>query len=105
MLVNRGSASDYARWEEAGASGWGPTEVLKYFKKSEDYRVEGGGNPTYHSQGGNYPVSDVKYQNPLSAMFLEACQQFGIPKNDDFNDWSHSQVSDGVPPPLTPFLT
>lgn len=35
MLVHRGTASDYQKWEAAGAEGWGPEEVLKYFKKAE----------------------------------------------------------------------
>jgi len=35
MLVHRGAASDYEKWVQAGAEGWGPEEVLKYFKKSE----------------------------------------------------------------------
>jgi choline dehydrogenase-like flavoprotein len=35
MLVHRGTASDYEKWEQAGAEGWGPEEVLKYFKKAE----------------------------------------------------------------------
>jgi choline dehydrogenase-like flavoprotein len=35
MLVHRGTASDYQKWEQQGAEGWGPDEVLKYFKKSE----------------------------------------------------------------------
>lgn len=94
MLVNRGTASDYERWEATGATGWGPSEALKYFKKAEDYRVEGTTTPSqFHSTGGEYPVSDVRYQNPLSVNFLEACEEFGIPRNDDFNDWSRAQVS------------
>lgn len=93
MLVHRGAASDYAKWEAAGAKGWGPEEVLKYFKKSED-NVVGGAGP-YHGEGGPYPVDDVHYQNPLTDRFLEACQQFGWRKNEDFNDWSQAQEGYG----------
>ncbi len=93
MLVHRGAASDYAKWEAAGAAGWGPDEALKYFKKSEDNVVGGAGQ--YHGEGGNYPVDDVHYQNPLSKRFLEACQQFGWRKNEDFNDWSQPQEGYG----------
>ena len=61
----------------------------------------------YHSRGGNYPVSDVRYQNPLSKRFLEACGQYGLSPNDDFNDWSRPQVwCRGRPPsPCTPRTT
>ncbi len=93
MLVHRGAASDYAKWEAAGATGWGPEEALKYFKKSEDNLVGGAG--PYHGEGGNYPVDDVHYRNPLSDLFLEACQQYGWRKNEDFNDWSQPQEGYG----------
>lgn len=93
MLVHRGTASDYKKWEEMGAEGWGPDEALKYFKKSEDFRV--GGDPKYHGRDGNYPVDEVRYQNPLSRMFLEACNAMGMKYNDDFNDWSKPQEGYG----------
>nr|WPK42888.1 fatty acid photodecarboxylase [Nannochloropsis gaditana] len=89
MLVHRGSASDYAKWEAEGAQGWGPEEALRYFKKMEDNLV--GGEGRWHGQGGMYPVDDVKYQNPLSKRFLQACEEYGWRANPDFNDWSHPQ--------------
>jgi len=93
MLVHRGAASDYERWEQEGAKGWGPEEALRYFKKAEDNVV--GGEGKWHGKGGMYPVDDVKYQNPLSTRFLAACEQFGWKKNEDFNDWSHPQEGFG----------
>lgn len=40
-------------------------------------------------------MDDVKYQNPLSRRFLDACQQLGMAENADFNDWSRPQVGFG----------
>ncbi len=37
-------------------------------------------------------VEDPRYTNPLHDLFFEAAQQAGIPPNDNFNDWGHSQV-------------
>lgn len=53
------------------------------------------GANAYHGTGGNYHVDDVRYQNPLSKRFLDACQQLGMAENADFNDWSRPQVGFG----------
>jgi choline dehydrogenase-like flavoprotein len=47
----------------------------------------------WHGTEGLYAVDDVRYQNPLSVKFLDACRQLGLPENKDFNDWSHPQVT------------
>lgn len=53
------------------------------------------GANAYHGVGGNYPVEEVRYQNPLSQRFLEACGQLGLAPNADFNDWSRPQAGFG----------
>ena len=40
---------------------------------------------THHGAGGPLGVSDVRDQHPLAAAFIEAAQQCGYPRNDDFN--------------------
>jgi len=40
-------------------------------------------------------VSDVRYQNPLSASYLKACEDLGFTPNNDFNDWSKPQEGYG----------
>lgn len=39
-------------------------------------------------------MDEVRYQNPLSKLFLEVGEAAGLGTNDDFNNWSHPQ--DGV---------
>jgi choline dehydrogenase-like flavoprotein len=93
LLYHRGNANDYDSWAEStGDKDWSPENVLPYFKKSEDdFR----GESKYHGAGGEYAVSDVRYQNPLSKTFLSACGENGYPSNDDFNNWSRSQEGYG----------
>lgn len=33
MLYQRGTPADYKAWETAGASGWGPADVLPYYRR------------------------------------------------------------------------
>lgn len=37
MFWNRGSAPDFDSWEKLGNPGWGWTDLLPYFKKSENF--------------------------------------------------------------------
>lgn len=82
MIYIRGVPSDYARWEELGATGWGYADVLPYFRKAED-------NNRFcnaaHATGGPLGVSDIDDIHPLTRAWLRACQQAGLPLNPDFN--------------------
>ncbi|CAM9137760.1 unnamed protein product, partial [Discosporangium mesarthrocarpum] len=90
MLYHRGVEADYDGW---GVEGWGAKDVLPYFTKAENNRSKGKGE--YHGKGGLMEVENVRYMNPLTKMFFKACEQAGLPKNDDFNDWGHSQEGFG----------
>ena len=89
MVYIRGTAADYDRWAEAGATGWSYQGVLPYFRKSEDQER---GENEFHGTGGPLSVSDLRYKNPLSLMFMEAARQLGLPANDDFNGASQEGV-------------
>lgn len=93
LLYHRGDEEDYKQWSDLTQSDeWSPNSVLPYFKKSEhDYR----GPSKYHGIGGEYAVSEVRYQNPLSKTFLLGCKDLGFPSNDDFNNWSRDQAGYG----------
>lgn len=82
MCYIRGHAKDYDEWERMGASGWNWKAVLPYFKKSESNQR---GESALHGGNGPLGVSDPRYINPLTPVFLEAAQQAGFPSSDDFN--------------------
>src|ERR1700720_2726101 len=82
LLYIRGQHEDYDRWRQHGNHGWGFDDVLPYFKKAEDQQR---GADDFHGAGGPLPVSDLIHADPLSAAFIAAAAETGIPLNPDFN--------------------
>jgi choline dehydrogenase len=82
LLYVRGQHEDYDRWRQRGNSGWGYDDVLPYFKKAENQQR---GGDKYHGAGGPLPVSDLGHPDPLSAAFIDAAAETGLPVNPDFN--------------------
>ena len=82
LLYVRGQHEDYDRWRQRGSEGWGYEDVLPYFKKAEHQQR---GPDDFHGIGGPLPVSDLGHVDPLSAAFIAAAAETGIPKNPDFN--------------------
>ena len=83
MIYSRGNRADYDRWRDVyGAQGWGFDDVLPYFRRAEDQER---GEDALHGVGGPLAVSDVCEPHPLCEAFIEAAEQAGFPRNDDFN--------------------
>ncbi|MDM7980680.1 MAG: GMC family oxidoreductase N-terminal domain-containing protein [Rhizobium sp.] len=83
MVFVRGAAEDFDDWRAAGNPGWGFDDVLPFFRKLETHargesRWHGGSGPIHVTpmRGATHPVSDA---------FLDACNELGIPLNEDFN--------------------
>ena len=82
MIYARGNPKDYDGWADAGCPGWAYADVLPYFKRPEDNERF---HDDYHGSGGPLGVSDPVRPLPISAAFLRAAQQAGLPYNADFN--------------------
>jgi choline dehydrogenase len=82
LLYIRGQHEDYDHWRQLGNTGWAFTDVLPYFRRAEDQER---GADKLHGTGGPLAVSNVCEPHPLCEAFLEASEQAGIPRNDDFN--------------------
>ena len=89
MCYVRGHARDYDDWAAQGATGWDWNSVLPYFKRNEGNRR---GRDDLHGELGPLAVSDLRYTNPLSQVFIDAAAQAGYPRNNDFN----GHVQEGV---------
>ena len=86
MIYMRGQREDYDGWKATGLSGWGWDDVLPFFKKHEDhFRPDG----TYHVAGGEWRVEPPRVTWDLLDRFIDAAEQAGIPRTDDFNRGSN----------------
>ncbi len=84
MCYCRGHRADYDHWQAQGNPGWGFNDMLKHFKATEANQRPGI-DPAYHGASGELSVEDLRYHNPLTDTFLRACEESGLPLNDDFN--------------------
>lgn len=101
MVYVRGHACDFDEWEAHGATGWGYSHCLPYFRRAE--RWEGGAD-TY--RGGDGPLDTCNgnhMRNPLYRAFIEAGRQAGYPTTTDYNGYQqegfgpmHMTVRGGV---------
>lgn len=102
MVYVRGHACDFDEWQQHGATGWDYASCLPYFKRAERWR---GGADDY--RGGEGPLATCNGNdmtlNPLYQAFIDAGQQAGYPKTDDYNGYQqegfgpmHMTVDSGV---------
>jgi choline dehydrogenase len=79
MIYIRGNRVDYDEW---GVPGWSWAELGPCFLKAEDNER---GASEWHGVGGPLSVSDPGAKNEVSYAFLDAAEQAGIERNEDFN--------------------
>jgi len=77
----RGQKADYDAWARAGNDGWSYDDVLSAFKAIENYA---GADKPWHGKGGELDVQKPKSWNPVSAAIIDAAEQAGHHRNDDF---------------------
>jgi choline dehydrogenase-like flavoprotein len=82
MLYVRGHPSDYDHWASLGCTGWGWSDVLPWFIRSEQNQR---GGDALHGAAGPLRVADQPSPRPVSRAFIRAAEQAGVPVNADFN--------------------
>ena len=82
LLYVRGQKEDYEQWRQLGNDGWGWDDVLKCFKRAENW--EGGETDL---RGGNGPLSVSKTRLSRHSVdtYVQAALAAGYPSNDDYN--------------------
>jgi len=90
MLYVRGRPLDYDGWAAQGAPGWSYSDVLPYFKKSED---NARGASQWHGAGGPLRVSEQRSPRPLDRRLIAASEAAGIRRIDDINGPEQDGVS------------
>lgn len=82
-VFTRGCPEDFDAWaNEYGCHGWSFPEIKPLFVRSEDNDTLSG---DWHGIGGPLGVSSPIQPHRLTRAFVQACQQFGMPYNADFN--------------------
>jgi choline dehydrogenase len=83
MIYMRGQARDYDGWAQlTGDARWTWANCLPHFKKHEDdYR----GADAEHGAGGEWRVERQRLRWDILDAFVQAAQQAGIPRSEDFN--------------------
>ena len=82
LLYIRGQPEDYDQWRQLGCTGWSYDDVLPFFRRSEDQER---GESEFHGAGGPLAVSDMRVQRDVCNAYIDAAEEIGIPRNDDFN--------------------
>jgi choline dehydrogenase len=82
LLWIRGQSNDYNNWRQQGNSGWGWDDVLPYFIKSENNEL---GKSEFHNDKGPITVANKRINLKMLDEFLNAAEEQGIPKTNDFN--------------------
>src|SRR5882724_2630579 len=86
MVYIRGHRSDYDHWAALGNAGWSFSDVLPYFKRSENNADFDG---DYHGRSGPLHVNRLRSDNPVQGIFLQAAQEAQFRVRDDFNAEDH----------------
>ena len=82
LLWIRGQSNDYDNWRQLGNKGWGWDDILPYFIKSENNEL---GKGKYHNDSGPIMVANKKIKLKMLDEFINAAEEKGIPKTNDFN--------------------
>lgn len=83
LIYIRGQAADYDDWLQQGAAGWGWSDVLPWFIRSElhDSRAA-----PLHGTTGLLRVQRASERDSTNDAIVAAFEQLGLAARDDFND-------------------
>lgn len=81
VQYTRGSKYEFDEWARNGCTGWSYKDVLPYFLKSEDIRIDNLKSSVYHTTGGPLAVSSG-LGTPLADLYMKAGKEMGYEITD-----------------------
>jgi choline dehydrogenase len=87
LLYVRGQSDDFDHWQKLGNQGWGWSDVLPLFKRSEAWQGEASDLTNDQSRGTSGPlaVSGTRFKHEIVDAWIEAAIGAGYKKNRDYN--------------------
>ncbi|MDF1750461.1 MAG: GMC family oxidoreductase N-terminal domain-containing protein [Alphaproteobacteria bacterium] len=84
LVCIRGRSEDFEDWATAtGDSRWGPDAMAACFRSFDDN--DHGANE-WRNSGGVFPIRSIEgASHPVTRNFLDACEEVGVSRNQDFN--------------------
>ncbi|XP_014208597.1 glucose dehydrogenase [FAD, quinone]-like [Copidosoma floridanum] len=84
MVATRGNKNNYDEWAaSSGDESWSYENMLKYFKKLEDYQVRGVDfDRKVHNKGGPVHITSAPYTTLLADTFVKAGEESGYSEVD-----------------------
>jgi len=94
-IYNRGQRMDFDGWAQRGNHGWGYSDVLPYFRRSEKRMATEAhaDDETFRGNQGHLPITDLDWRDPICDAFIEGAVEQGIPRNRDYNGTRQAGVS------------
>lgn len=78
----RGDPRDYDHWSALGNEGWSYNDVIRFFEKSEDVRIDR--RKDSDSPSGYLSLEEPKWKDSLAEAVLSAGVEAGLPRGEDF---------------------
>ncbi len=87
MAHVRGHRAGYDGWAAGGAAGWGFTDLLPYFRRTERVELAGGRDPGLRGTEGQVPVAPAAQdrRHPVALALARALESSGYPVTDDLS--------------------
>jgi len=82
LVYIRGKRADYDDWCAWGNPGWNYSDLLPYFKRSEE--KIGVSDERFRGTKGELKVTNTPWRNPLCDAFIASAVEQGIPLNADY---------------------
>ncbi|MEM9139062.1 MAG: GMC family oxidoreductase N-terminal domain-containing protein [Pseudomonadota bacterium] len=89
LIYIRGQHRDFDDWEAQGATGWSFRDCLPHFRRIESAP---GGESQWRGALGPLKVDTLRTENVANDAWLQAAEDWGLTRNDDFN----GETTEGV---------